>query len=57
MQISAEKERRGVGMQNFRYGPALKQLAEETLSLSPSLYRNVLSVDLPLPQARSIEYV
>jgi hypothetical protein len=57
MRLHADKESRGVGMQNFHYGPLLKQLAEEACCTSASLYRNVLSKDLPMPTQRSIECV
>jgi hypothetical protein len=55
MQTYSEKESKGVGMQNFHYTPILRQFAEEVYCLDPSLYRNVLAKELPLPSERSIQ--
>jgi hypothetical protein len=57
MHLHSKKESEGKGLQNFRYSPLLKQLAEEACVLSPSFYRNVLSKELPLPTHRSIKFV
>jgi hypothetical protein len=47
-----EREERGVGLQNFRYGHALSRWAEECFILSPKVY-GTLRKALPLRTARN----
>jgi hypothetical protein len=42
-----DRERRGVGRQNFRFGTVLDRFAQEVFTLNPKLYR-VMSKVLPL---------
>ncbi|KAI0329285.1 hypothetical protein GY45DRAFT_1253214 [Cubamyces sp. BRFM 1775] len=48
-----DREERGVGKQNFKYGPSLTQFANMCAIVSPELYR-ILAKHLPLPTLRQI---
>lgn len=49
-----DKEERGVGLQNFKYGPAVKELSHLIHIQSPRVYQTVRNA-LPLPTARSLQ--
>ena len=48
------REERGVGRQNFLYGPAIREFANTALSVSPELYRYLRPV-IPLPDPRDLK--
>ncbi len=50
------REERGVGRQNFQYGPALTEFANMAALVSPALYR-LLTQHFPLPTPRHLKYV
>ena len=52
----ADKEERGVGMQNFSYVPAWEELCHITRIHSPRAYK-ALSEYLPMPSERNFRYV
>lgn len=46
-----DRNERGVGMQNFKYGPALLEFAHTCAIMSPTLYRSMQSrFQLPAPR-------
>lgn len=49
-----DREERGVGRQNFKYGPTLNEFAHMAAIISPELYR-ILSKHLPLPALRHLK--
>ena len=51
-----DRQERGVGRQNFKYGPSLTQFANMCAIVSPELYR-ILTKHMPLPTLRHIRYV
>lgn len=51
-----DRQGRGVGRQNFKYGPSLFQFASMCAIVSPELYR-ILTKHLPLPSLRHLRYV
>jgi len=51
--VKMDKERRGVGMQNFHYLPALKDLGYTIRMTSPSAYE-VLRKVIPMEHPRTI---
>ena len=51
--IKVDKEHRGVGMQNFRYLPALKDLGYTIQMTSPSAYE-ILRKAIPMEHPRAI---
>jgi hypothetical protein len=55
MQELEDRENRGVGRQNFRFGAALDRFAQEIFALSPALYKTIAKV-LPLRSDRSSRY-
>lgn len=54
--VKVDKERRGVGMQNFRYLPALKDLGYTIRMTSPSAYE-ILRKVIPMEHPRTIRCV
>ncbi|KAH9896485.1 hypothetical protein C8Q73DRAFT_642433, partial [Cubamyces lactineus] len=48
-----DRQERGVGRQNFKYGPSLTQFANMCAIVSPELYR-ILTKHMPLPTLRHI---
>ena len=51
-----DRNERGVGKQNFNYGPALIEFAHTCAIISPELYRT-LQTHMQLPALRSLKYV
>ena len=51
--IKVDKERRGVGMQNFSYTPSLKDLGYTIRMTSPSAYE-ILRKVIPMEHPRTI---
>ena len=51
-----DRKERGVGKQNFNYGPALIEFAHTCAIISPELYRT-LQTHMQLPALRSLKYV
>ncbi len=49
-----KREEQGVGMQNFTYGPALREFANMCAIMSPEVYRK-LATHFRLPDIRSIK--
>lgn len=49
-----DREERGVGLQNFRYGSSIIEFANMCSIISPELYR-LLTEHLPLPTIRSLK--
>ena len=56
MAMHMDRERRGVGMQNFMYGASLLEFANMSAIISPALYR-ILQKHLPLPTIRHLKYI
>lgn len=54
--MKVDKERRGVGMQNFRYLPSLKDLGYTIRMTSPSAYE-ILRKVIPMEHPRTIRLV
>lgn len=54
MVTKQDKKERGVGMQNFKYGPGLQELSHIIHIQSPRVYQSIRHV-LPLPTARSLQ--
>lgn len=54
--VKIDKERRGVGMQGFRYLPPLKDLGYVIHMTSPSAYK-ILREFIPLEHPRTIRWV
>jgi len=54
--VKVDKERRGVGMQNFRYLPSLKDLSYTIRMASPSAYE-ILRKVIPMEHQRTIRSV
>ena len=52
---TADKEERGVGLQNFSYAPAWEELCHITRIHSPRAYK-ALSDYLPMPSERNFRY-
>ena len=50
-----DREERGVGRQNFQYGPSLVEFANMCAIISPELYR-LLAQHFPLPTIRHLKY-
>lgn len=53
---AADRKGRGVGKQNFLYGPALREFANTCAILSPTVYRE-LEKSFQLPHIRTLKYV
>ena len=51
--VKVDKERRGVGMQNFRYLPSLKDLGHTMRMTSPCAYE-ILRKVIPMEHSRTI---
>ncbi|KAH9855569.1 hypothetical protein C2E23DRAFT_813848 [Lenzites betulinus] len=49
-----DRKARGVGMQNFTYGPALVEFATTCAILSPEVYR-ILSMQFQIPSPRTLQ--
>ncbi|KAJ3554974.1 hypothetical protein NM688_g2825 [Phlebia brevispora] len=54
MLLKWEREERGVGMQNFDYGPALREFANMCAIMSPEVYRR-LRTHFQLPDIRTLK--
>lgn len=51
----ANRQSRGVGLQNFRYGASLLEFANLAAIVSPELYR-MTAKQLQLPDIRTLKY-
>ena len=51
-----DKERRGIGLQGFKYAPGLTEFAHIINIHSPRAYQAIRNI-LPLPTTRSLQYI